>query len=141
MTDWLLPVLGGVVRRGPWRVPERTVLLSLLGGVDLDLTEAELPPGGATFTRIGLLGGVTIQTSPRVRVETPVVLGLGGRREEAGAPADPEAPVFRLRSFCLLGGLSVRSTGGGRPGPPDPPRDRAGPGRGRRRAGSGILAG
>lgn len=111
MTDWLIPIIGGVARRGPWRVAEKTVVISLLGGLDLDLTEAELPPGGATFTRIGLLGGVTIRTSPRVRVETPLLLGLGGRREEAGAPADPEASVFRLRSICLLGSVSVIRSG------------------------------
>jgi hypothetical protein len=111
MTDWLVPIIGGVSRRGPWRVAEKTVLVSLIGGLDLDLTEADLPPGGATFIRIGLIGGVTIRTSPGVRVETPLVLGLGGRREEAGGPADPEASVFRLRSVCLLGGVAITRSG------------------------------
>jgi hypothetical protein len=111
MTDWLIPIIGGVVRRGPWRVAEHTVLVSLIGGVELDLTEADLPPGGATFTRIGLIGGVSIRASPNVRVETPLALGLGGRREEASAPADPEASVFRLRSVCLIGGVSIKRTG------------------------------
>lgn len=46
-----------------------------------------------------------VPAGTRVEVRS---FGLGGRRIEVG-PADPDAPVLRVRALSVLGGVHVRS--------------------------------
>jgi hypothetical protein len=61
-------LIGGFARTGSWRVPERSVGISIIGGADLDLTEAELPAPEVEFTRISIIGGISAKVPAGVRV-------------------------------------------------------------------------
>lgn len=111
MTQWLIPVIGSVERRGRWRLAERTVFVSLLGSADLDLTEAEVPAGGATFIKVSLLGDIKIVTPPTIDVDVAVAVGIGERKLDGGA-ATPGAPTVRIKAYSLLGGVTVRRSPG-----------------------------
>ena len=52
-------ILGGRKFKGRWRPPKTMTLVSLLGGRELDLREAEIPPEGITINAFGLIGGHT----------------------------------------------------------------------------------
>jgi hypothetical protein len=66
-TTWHLAILGGYDKRGPWQMPPRTIAISPIGGIDLDLTEASLPDEGATVVKVSLVGGAKLKVPADVR--------------------------------------------------------------------------
>lgn len=105
----VLPI-GGMRRRGRWHVRRNTVLVTLLGGMDLDLREADITADEVTLTKVSLVGGLDVTVPPGVRVEIGGFVLLGGRTIDVGDPAAPGAPTIRIRAFGLVGGVRVRSS-------------------------------
>ena len=106
-TSWQVSPIGGVTRKGSWRVPARTVGVSIIGGASLDLTDAEFAAPEVEFTRVSIIGGMDVQVPAGVRVEVGGFSLLGGHSVRLPEPA-PGAPVLRLRLFSLIGGISVK---------------------------------
>jgi hypothetical protein len=113
-THWHISPIGGIRQRGYWRVPERTVAISVIGGVDVDLGDAELAAREVEITKISIIGGVTARVPPGTRVEVSSFAILGGRDVALEAPRSRDAPVLRIRSFGILGGVRVRESRQGR---------------------------
>ena len=110
-TSWHVSPLGGLRRGGRWRVPADTLVVTLIGGVDLDLTEAELDAPVVSVRQFSLIGGADVLVPPGVRVEVSGFSILGGRNVEVDERATgPNAPLLRVTSFSILGGLRVHST-------------------------------
>jgi hypothetical protein len=103
-----LTILGGVRHSGRVGLGPRLGLVSLIGGMDLDLTDAEVPAGGVTIVKVSLLGGVSLVVPESVRVEVGGFVLLGGKDVERRPHPDPAAPVIRVRAFGLIGGVRVR---------------------------------
>jgi hypothetical protein len=99
-------LLGGVERRGRWAPGARVLHVALLGGADLDCTEAERPE--TTLVAVSVVGGVHVTVPPDVRV---VVSGLR-RANEPGLPGAEGERVLRVRSFTILGGVKVDRAAG-----------------------------
>lgn len=110
--QWSVALVGGTRRTGRWRVPERSIGVSIVGGADLNMRDAELSAPRVEITRYSLIGGVQLKVPRGVRIEVGGVTLIGGkdiRVDEAAVP--PGAPVIALRVFTLLGGVSVRTVG------------------------------
>ncbi len=108
-TDWMLAVMGADERRGRWRVRNRTQAIALMGGVDLDLREAELPAGDVEITAWAIMGGVDVRVPEGVRVELGGFALMGGNGVKGTAePPPPGAPVVRVRAYSLMGAVTVR---------------------------------
>jgi hypothetical protein len=114
--EWHVSPIGGLRIRGRGRVSRRVVSVTLIGGADLDLTEAEIPAPEAMLTHVSVIGGVRLRVPPGVRVEVSGFSIIGGRNVRREQDPDPSAPVIKLRAFSLIGGVRVRDTG--RPGRP-----------------------
>ena len=104
--EWHVTPLGGMRRRGLWRVPPATVAVTVIGGADLDLRAAELEARVVTVTKVSLIGGVHVTVPPGVRVEVSGFSLIGGRHVD-DAPAPAGAPTLRLRAWALIGGVRV----------------------------------
>jgi hypothetical protein len=109
-TRWNISPIGGIRHRGHWRVPRHTVAIGLLGGVDVDLGEAELAAPEVMITKVSIIGGVSVRVPPGMRVEVSNFSILGGRNVNLGGPLAPNAPVLHIRSFSIIGGVSVRES-------------------------------
>jgi hypothetical protein len=109
-THWNVSPIGGIRHRGQWRVPRHTVAIGVLGGVDVDLGEAELAAPEVMITKVSIIGGVSVRVPPGVRVEVSNFSILGGRSVNLGGPLAPNAPVLRIRSFSIIGGVNVRES-------------------------------
>ena len=48
---WAVAVMGGVERRGSWRVPHRLKVVCVMGGAELDFRDVTLPPGETEVMR------------------------------------------------------------------------------------------
>jgi len=109
-THWNISPIGGIRHRGHWRVPRHTVAIGVLGGVDVDLGEAELAAPEVMITKVSIIGGVSVRVPPGMRVEVSNFSILGGRNVNLGGPLAPNAPVLRIRSFSVIGGVNVRES-------------------------------
>lgn len=107
-TEWHVSPVGGIRRHGRWQMDRHLVSLTVLGGANLDLREAELTAPEVTLTKVSLLGGVTLCVPRGVRVVVEGFSLLGGRDIEVAEPAGPGAPTLRVRSFSVVGGITVQ---------------------------------
>jgi predicted membrane protein len=106
MTSWHVSLLGGVRCEGRWRVPAHTVVVTLIGGADLDLSDADLATTDSVVTKVSLVGGCSVRVPPGVNVDVTNISLLGGRRIEV--PYDESAPNrLRIRAFSIAGGVKV----------------------------------
>ena len=108
-TRWWVSPIGGFRRRGHYRLPEHQVVLTLLGGLDVDLRGAELSSPTATMTVVTVLGGADVVVPDGVQVDVSGFSILGGRDVRLSERAVPGAPLVHLRLFSILGGAKVRS--------------------------------
>lgn len=99
---------------GPLRGGSAT---AILGGVDLDLTPASLPPEGATIELTAVLGGVDVQVPDdwHVRIDGTAILG---GIEDRTRPASEGARLLVIRATTVLGGIEVVSRPARRPPAP-----------------------
>ena len=109
LRERLVAILSGIVRRGLWRVPRNLRVVAVMGGVQLDLREAEFPPGVTEIRAFVFMGGLDVQVPPGVRLETDGVAILGGfedRVDETGS-AGRDAPIVRITGVAIMGGVSA----------------------------------
>jgi hypothetical protein len=103
-------IIGGTTRRGRWRVPQRSVSVSIIGGNDLDLCEAELSAPEVELISVSVIGGLSLRVPRGVRVVVEGISLLGGRSTRLDEPSiGAAAPTIRVRAFSLIGGVSVRN--------------------------------
>jgi hypothetical protein len=105
-----LTLLGGLRRQGPWQMRRRTIVISPVGGADLDLTEASLPDGEATVIKVSLVGGVKITVPEGVNVAIEGFNLIGGRPSDTG-PLVPGAPTVRVLAYGIFGGVRLQRAG------------------------------
>ena len=78
-----------------------------MGGIDIDLREAELADG-AEFLAIGFMGAVSIVVPEGVSVEMSGFALMGGNSgPDDRIPPVYNSPVVRVRAFSLMGGVVV----------------------------------
>jgi Domain of unknown function (DUF1707)/Cell wall-active antibiotics response 4TMS YvqF len=111
---WVVAIMGGEQRKGRWRPSRRTNAVAVMGGVDIDLREAELADG-AEILAIPVMGAVTVTVPEGVSVEMSGFALMGGN----SGPDDkvlplPNSPVIRVRAFSLMGGVVVERKKGRR---------------------------
>ena len=100
--------IGGLKIRGPWRMGRHVIVISLVGGAQLDLSQAQLAAPQVMLTKVSLVGGVRITVPPGIRVEASGFSLLGGTRIDAGPEPGPGAPTVRIRAFSIIGGTRIQ---------------------------------
>lgn len=106
---WIVSVMGGHDREGRWRLGPRVRVVNVMGGSDLDLTEAELSAPITELTVVSIMGGSAIHVPDGVHVEITRFGLMGGNDVDLGTARAPDgAPVLRVRLFALMGGNDVK---------------------------------
>jgi hypothetical protein len=106
----LVAVMGANVRKGSWLVPRYLKVITLMGGVELDLRQARLAPGVTEIEVLAVMGGVEIIVPPGVRVELMGVAIMGGF-ETSGVDEralDPGQPILRLTGLAFMAGVEAK---------------------------------
>ncbi|MDX1621297.1 MAG: DUF5668 domain-containing protein [Nitriliruptorales bacterium] len=80
---------------------------ALFGGVEIDLTSAELAPD-ATLDAVAIFGGVDIEVPPgcNVRLDGPAI--FGGHESHVPVATEPDAPTLRVNATAIFGGVDVK---------------------------------
>ena len=105
---WVVAIMGGADRKGRWRPARRTRGVALMGGVKIDLREAELADE-VVITTTAVMGGVEVIVPHGVSVEMSgfAVMGANSGPDDKVPPL-PGSPVIRVRAFSLMGGVDVK---------------------------------
>jgi lia operon protein LiaF len=86
-----MKILGDVKRRGQWAVADEEIWL-LIGDIDLDLSQAQVPPGETRLSAYGFVGDVelTVPEDVGLRIRSTAFVSdskvLGGKEESFIAP-------------------------------------------------------
>jgi hypothetical protein len=104
----IISILSGSDRSGRWRVAPRLKVISVMGGADIDLTDAEFASPVTLITVFSLMGGADIRVPDGVEVHITKFALLGGNDVELSDQAPPPgAPVIHLRMLSIMGGGDV----------------------------------
>jgi hypothetical protein len=100
-------VMSGAERKGAWVVPPTFNAVAVMGGVEIDLTEARFEDRETTIQAFALMGGIEIVVPEDVAVHVTGV-GFMGAFEDSARTAAPEgAPVVKVTGFAMMGAVEV----------------------------------
>lgn len=101
-------IMSGARRMGRWVVPRTYVSVAVMGGIELDLREAQFSEPVVTLHAYTLMGGIQITVPEDVDVDVSGLAFMGGFDHNASGPGAPGAPQVRVVGFALMGGVEVR---------------------------------
>jgi hypothetical protein len=102
----LVASLGGVELKSRAKAFRGGSMFSWLGGIAVDLREAQLAPDARLDVRT-VFGGIAIRVPPSWRIESDVKSLGGGVAIGTPIPEGGEAPTLKLDGFTLFGGVAV----------------------------------
>lgn len=109
--DSSFTVMGGVTRKGLWQVGETHTAFALMGGIQLDLREAQLTAPETVIHAYAIWSGIDVFVDAHTRV---VVDGIGimgafdQARDKVEPRLGPDSPVVRVNGFALMAGVTVQ---------------------------------
>lgn len=101
-------VMSGVERHGAWVVPEKFNVVCVMGGAELDLTEAHFAAGEVTIQITAIMGGAEIRVPDDITVHVSGFGFMGAFVDEAHVTGAPGGPVVRITGFAMMGGVAVQ---------------------------------
>ena len=101
-------IMSGARRMGRWVVPRTYVGVAVMGGIELDLREAQFSEPEVTIHAYTCMGGIEITVPEDVDVDVSGFAFMGGFDHNASGPGVPGAPRVRILGFALMGGVDVR---------------------------------
>jgi len=108
---WTIGILSGPVRKGRWRIEGETNALAIMGGVNLDLRDAEIAGDEIVIHATAIMGGVDIIVPEGVEVHISGIPFMGGCDDKTNqdAPILPGTPIIRVKYFAMMGGVTIKS--------------------------------
>jgi predicted membrane protein len=101
-------LIGGIERRGRWRLPERLRIIGLIGGIELDLSEAVIENNEPVIEVWLAVGGIEITVPEGIEVEVEGLTVVGGTEIESPGAHAAGGPRVRVRHYALIGGTEVK---------------------------------
>lgn len=106
--ETIVAIMGGSVRKGEWEPPDTLRIFAVMGGVDLDFSDAVLLEGVSEVHIFVLMGGVQIRVPTDINVQVRGTGLMGGFTELNQRLDDPDAPTLRVRGWAVMGGVDVK---------------------------------
>jgi hypothetical protein len=101
-------IMSGARRTGRWVVPRTYVGVAVMGGIELDLREAQFSEPEVTIHAYTVMGGIEITVPEDIDVDVSGIAFMGGFDHNASGPGAPGAPRLRVLGFALMGGVDVK---------------------------------
>src|SRR5258708_21879098 len=105
----IIAVFGGASRKGAWRVPPSSTVVTVFGRAHIDLRDAILPGREITIRAVSVFGGMSITVPPEMRVidSGVAVLGGGGASRVPPRSTGPHSSRPTLTDLFASGRLVV----------------------------------
>lgn len=101
-------MMGGVRRGTNTQDFQRGDAFAVMGGCEIDLSQASMRGETAVFDIFAMMGGVVIHVPEDWAVENQGVALLGGFEDKSRRPIDAKKRLI-LRGFALMGGVEVKN--------------------------------
>jgi Domain of unknown function (DUF1707)/Cell wall-active antibiotics response 4TMS YvqF len=98
-------------RQGVWSVPEHHSAFAMMGGVVIDLREAQLSAHETLLNASAIMGEVKVIVPADMHVVmdgTPIMGEFGQAKDKVPAEVGPGSPVVRIRGMALMGSVTVQ---------------------------------
>lgn len=98
-------------RQGVWAVPEHHSAFALMGGVVIDLRQAQLAARETLVNASAIMGEVKVIVPAGMHVVvdgTPIMGEYGQARDKVPAELRPDSPTVRIRGMALMGSVTVQ---------------------------------
>ena len=112
--DWIrsFALMSGVSRKSQSASLHRADLTAVMGGIELDLSEATPTDGRVVADVFAWWGGIEVVVPEHWRVESEVTPIMGAFQDETRYVArDGVAPTLEVRGLVVMGGVNVRNPG------------------------------
>jgi uncharacterized protein DUF1707/cell wall-active antibiotic response 4TMS protein YvqF len=105
-----IAVMSGAERKGVWTVPPTFNAVALMGGVELDLTDARYEDAETTIQAFAIMGGIEIYVPDDITVQVTGVgfMGAFDNKAQDQDQPNPGMPVLRINGLALMGGVEVK---------------------------------
>jgi tRNA A-37 threonylcarbamoyl transferase component Bud32 len=100
-------VMAGREKRGNWKVGDPNLMLTLMGGSCLDLSN--VTARHVNIVSFVMMGGVEIIVPPGAQVDVDGLVIMGGTFDRVRHDGAQSPMTVRVRSFGLMGGCEVRT--------------------------------
>lgn len=105
--ETILNIMSGSERSGRWKVPAEIRVFNLMGGADIDFSDAVFTTQNVTIKTLCIMGGTDIKVPENVNVVTKAVCLMGGIDNKAPSIADRQAPTITVEGFVMMGGIDI----------------------------------
>jgi hypothetical protein len=112
-------IMSGSVRKGAWTVPPTFTSFALMGGVQIDLTDARFEDAETTIQAFAFMGGIEIFVPDDIVVQVNGVGFMGAFESDVPDPGQPRpgTPLVKINGLAFWGGVEVKRR-------PKPKKDR-----------------
>ncbi|MYS83342.1 DUF1707 SHOCT-like domain-containing protein [Embleya scabrispora] len=96
-------------RKGRWRAGSKLNAVAVMGGVDIDLTDAVFDEPELVINVFAFWGGIDIRIPEGVTVRDHGFGFMGGFDVHEQYTDDPHAPVVVVKGLAIMGGVMVKA--------------------------------
>ncbi|SDP47617.1 Cell wall-active antibiotics response 4TMS YvqF [Nakamurella panacisegetis] len=108
----LVAIMSGVERRGPWTAPAHINVVAVMGGVELDFSEATLSGRATVMNVTAVMGSVQIVVPAGLTVIVEGVGIMGAFEDKVRQSYGPGTPSLRIKGVAVMGGVEVTANRG-----------------------------
>ena len=106
--ETIVQIFGGNDRSGSWKLPKELRIVSIFGGADIDLSEAQFTSPVLRITVFNLFSGVDIYVPEHVNVQSTAFCIFGGISNDANSNAETNAPTVIIDGVALFSGIDIK---------------------------------
>lgn len=103
-------IMSGTGRKGVWTVPPTFTSFALMGGIEIDLTQARFEEAETTIQAFAFMGGIDIYVPDDIAVQVNGVGFMGAfenHTSNQGQPV-PGVPLVKITGLAVWGGVDVK---------------------------------
>jgi hypothetical protein len=109
VSERTIAIMSGSDRKGRWRAEGKHTAIAIMGGIELDLRQAEIVGHELEIVAFAFWGGIDIIVPEGIQVEVTSVPIMGGIDAKLpDVPLLPGAPRIRVKAIAVMAGIDVK---------------------------------
>jgi hypothetical protein len=103
-------IMSGSDRKGVWTVPPTFTSFALMGGIEIDLTQARFEEAETTIQAFAFMGGIDIYVPDDIAIQVNGTGFMGAFENHALNQAQPRpgVPLVKITGLAVWGGVDVK---------------------------------
>ncbi len=106
-----IAVMSSCERKGVWLMPEQHTAFAMMGGVKLDLREAQFAARDVTIYACSIMGDVSVVVNKHTQVfvdGVPIMGDFRQSRDKVAPELSPNSQIVRVKGLALMASVSVQ---------------------------------